>query len=105
MPGAGGRPPPRPRHAPRGARRGRAGAPAVPRLPPPRDRLPVAAAGPPPRLRKAWRYAGIFGEELMVCAGVVRVGPARQAFWAVWDRRAEVLRERTRLLPRRQVAL
>jgi hypothetical protein len=67
--------------------------------------MPVAAAGPPPRLRKAWRYAGVFGEELMVCAGVVRVGPARQAFWAVWDRREGVLRERTRLPARRQVAL
>ena len=77
----------------------------MPRFPLPPDRMPVAVAGPPPRLRKAWRYAGIFGEELMVCAGVVRVGPGRQAFWAVWDRRAGVLRERTRLLPRRQVAL
>jgi hypothetical protein len=67
--------------------------------------MPVATAGPPPRLRKAWRYAGIFGEELMVCAGLVRIGPARQAFWAVWDRGEGVLRERTRLLPRRQVAL
>ena len=77
----------------------------MPRFPLPPDRMPAAVAGPPPRLRKAWRYAGIFGEELMICAGVVRIGPARQAFWAVWDRGEGVLRERTRLLPRRQVAL
>src|SRR5579875_3275667 len=36
---------------------------------------------------KAWRYLGLFGAELMVCLAAVRVGPARQAFWAVWDRR------------------
>ncbi len=75
------------------------------RFPLPPDRMPAAVAGPPPRLRKAWRYAGIFGEELMICAGVARVGPAPQAFWAVWDPREGILRERTRLLPRRQVAL
>jgi hypothetical protein len=67
--------------------------------------MPVAAAGPPPRLRKAWRYAAVFGEELMICAAEVRIGPGRQAFWAVWDRRARILRERTRLLPRRQVGV
>jgi hypothetical protein len=44
---------------------------------------------------KAWRYIGVFGPELMLCAAVVRVGPARQTFWAVWDRDAGVLHERT----------
>jgi hypothetical protein len=44
---------------------------------------------------KAWRYVGVFGPELMVCAAVVRVGPARQSFYAVWDRRARRLHERT----------
>jgi hypothetical protein len=49
------------------------------------------------RLRplKAWRYVGVYGPELMLCAGSVRVGPARQAFWAVWDRTRRQLRERT----------
>ncbi len=75
------------------------------RFPLPPDRMPVAAAGPPPRLRKAWTYAAVFGEELMVCAAEVRIGPGRQAFWALWDREAGILRERTRLLPRRQVAV
>ena len=44
---------------------------------------------------KAWRYVGVFAEELMLCAASVRVGPARQAFWAVWDRRRGRLWERT----------
>jgi Protein of unknown function (DUF2804) len=35
---------------------------------------------------KAWRYVGIFGPELMLCLAAVRIGPARQTFWAVWDR-------------------
>jgi hypothetical protein len=47
---------------------------------------------------KAWRYVGIYGPELMICAAVVRIGPARQSFWAVWDRQR--LRERTSLLGR-----
>jgi Protein of unknown function (DUF2804) len=55
---------------------------------------------------KRWRYVAVFAEELMACAAVVRVGPARQCFWAVLMRggRPESeprLRERTRLLPRR----
>jgi hypothetical protein len=40
---------------------------------------------------KAWRYVGVYGPELMVCIGSARIGPARQAFWAVWDREAERL--------------
>ena len=38
------------------------------------------------RALKAWRYVGVYGPELMICMASVRVGPARQAFWAVWDR-------------------
>jgi hypothetical protein len=44
---------------------------------------------------KAWRYIGIFGPEVLICAASVRVGPARQCFWAVWDRLAHRLHERT----------
>jgi Protein of unknown function (DUF2804) len=44
---------------------------------------------------KAWRYVGVFGPELMLCAASVRVGPARQTFWAVWDRASARLYERT----------
>lgn len=49
---------------------------------------------------KRWRYAGIFGDQLMACAALVQIGPARQSFWALQEREG-VLRERTRLLPRR----
>jgi hypothetical protein len=44
---------------------------------------------------KAWRYVGVYGPELMLCAAIVRVGPAKQSFWAVWDRARQELRERT----------
>jgi hypothetical protein len=49
---------------------------------------------------KQWRYVGVFGPRLMVCAGVVRLGPLPQVFWAVWDRERQALRERTYLLRR-----
>ena len=57
------------------------------------------------RPRKRWRYVGVFGEELMACAAVVQVGPARQAFWALYSRTEDRLRERTRLLGRGRVVL
>src|SRR5437588_10350878 len=44
---------------------------------------------------KAWRYIGVFGTDFMLCLGQVRVGRARQTFWAVWDRKHERLYERT----------
>lgn len=44
---------------------------------------------------KAWRYVGVYGAELMICVGAVRIGPARQAFWAVWDRTSQRLHEHT----------
>jgi hypothetical protein len=53
---------------------------------------------------KAWRYVGVYGPELMLCVGAVRIGPARQAFWAVWDRRTGRLYERT-MIGRGTVAL
>ena len=46
---------------------------------------------------KAWRYVGVFGPELMICAAAVRIGAARQSFWAVWDRTSGRLHERTSL--------
>jgi hypothetical protein len=49
---------------------------------------------------KRWRYVGIFSEELMACAALVQVGPARQSFWALYRRGEDELRERTRMLPR-----
>ena len=44
---------------------------------------------------KAWRYIGVFGPELMICVAAVRIGRARQSFWAVWDREGRRLHERT----------
>jgi hypothetical protein len=55
---------------------------------PPRDGL---------RPLKQWRYVGVYAPELMLCAATVRVGPARQTFWAIWDRERKELRERTTL--------
>jgi len=60
-------------------------------LPP--DRMPAWRGTRP---LKQWRYVGVYGRDEMICAGSVRVGPARQEFWAVWDRRERKLRERTR---------
>jgi Protein of unknown function (DUF2804) len=54
---------------------------------------------------KRWRYVGVFAEELMLCVGDVHVGPARQTFWALWDRGAGVLSERTASLRHRAVRL
>jgi Protein of unknown function (DUF2804) len=64
--------------------------------------LPVPPARMAPwrdgRPLKRWRYVGLYGEELMLCAARVRVGPLPQAFWAVWDRRQ--LAQRTVFRPR-----
>ena len=50
---------------------------------------------------KRWRWVGVFSEELMMCAALVRIGPARQSFWALHAPASGALRERTRLVPRR----
>ena len=79
------------------------GAGRPPGLVVPPARMPLVVAGRP---LKRWRYVGVFGERLMLCAGVVRVGVLPQTFWAVWDRRRGALRERTRLLrPLRYVSV
>lgn len=49
---------------------------------------------------KAWRYIGVFGPELMLCVAAVRIGRARQSFWAAWDREGARLHERTWLSAR-----
>ncbi len=46
-------------------------------------------------MRKQWRYVGIYGPEVMICAAVVTVGPATQTFWAIWDRETQTLHDRT----------
>ena len=65
-------------------------------VPLPPDRLPLLRAG---RLRKRWRYVGVYDAGAMLCVGLVRIGPALQAFWAIWDRRTGTLHERTVLRP------
>jgi hypothetical protein len=49
------------------------------------------------RLRKSWRYVGVWSETVSLCAARVRVGPVPQEFWGVWDRSAGRLTEHTRL--------
>ena len=53
-------------------------------------------------LLKRWRWVGVFGEHLMACVADVRIGPARQTFWALHvGGDPPPMRARTRLLPRR----
>jgi hypothetical protein len=47
---------------------------------------------------KRWRYVAVFGEQLMACAARVQIGPARQSFWAIYEREHSLLRERTHML-------
>jgi hypothetical protein len=68
------------------------GRPAAIPLPP--APMPLLRAG---RLLKRWRYVGVYGPQLMLCAGSARIGPAWQVWWAVWERSAGRLHERTRL--------
>ena len=70
--------------------------PGRPALPLPPGRMPLRRGG---AWRKRWRYVGAFGEEIMLCAARVAVGPASQTFWAIWDRSEGRLIERTRLRP------
>jgi hypothetical protein len=42
--------------------------------------MPLLRGG---RQLKRWRYFGVYGPDLMVCAGRAQVGLMRQAFWAV----------------------
>jgi len=54
-------------------------------------------------MRKRWRYVGFYGDEVMLCAGVVRIGLSSHTFWSVWDRTAAEgegrVFEHTRLRP------
>jgi len=58
--------------------------PDRPELPLPPGPMPLRRDG---QLRKRWRYVGVFGEELMLCAARAQVGPLGQTFWVLWDRR------------------
>ena len=58
--------------------------------------MPLVHAG---ALRKRWRYVGVYGEDLMLCAARAAIGPFTQTFWAAWDRKSGRLLENTRLRP------
>ena len=47
--------------------------------------------------RKRWRYVAAFAEPFFVCAARVDVGPLGQTFWAIVDREAGEIHERTRM--------
>lgn len=57
--------------------------PNRPDLPLPPGPMPLRAHG---QNRKRWRYVGVFGAELMLCAARAQVGPFGQSFWVLWDR-------------------
>lgn len=61
-------------------------------IPLPPDRMPLLRDRRP---LKRWRYCGIYGEELMLCAASVRIGGVPQAFWAVVERASSELSGRT----------
>jgi hypothetical protein len=50
-------------------------------------------------LRKRWRYVGVYGADVMLCAARVEIGPLAQSFWAVWDREGRRRLARTRVRP------
>src|SRR5215213_8628292 len=68
-----------------------------PDLPLPPGPMPLRFAG---TWRKRWRYVGAFGENVMLCAANVRIGPLGQTFWALLDRvTGEILQNTRQLLP------
>lgn len=58
--------------------------------------LPLFRAG---RMRKQWRYVGVWTPQLSVYAGVAKVGLVPQEFWAIWHPASNRFLERTRLFP------
>lgn len=63
---------------------------------PPAEGMPLRAHG---QTRKRWRYVGVFGPELMLCAARAQVGPLWQSFWVLWDRGGSRRYDGTRLRP------
>lgn len=77
--------------------------PAVPAtIPVPPEHMPGRQGLRP---LKRWRYVGLFGADLMACAGIVGVGPMTQSFWALWDRRTGSLDTETRLGRSRRICV
>jgi hypothetical protein len=70
--------------------------PDRPELPLPPGPMPLRRDG---QMRKRWRYVGVFGEELMLCAAQAQVGPLRQSFWVLWERQERRRHAQTRMRP------
>jgi len=70
--------------------------PGRPDLPLPPGRMPLHRHG---AMRKRWRYVGVYGEDVMLCAARVQIGPLSQCFWAVWDRGGRRRWAHTRMRP------
>ena len=51
------------------------------------------------QMRKRWRYVGVYGPEVMLCAARAQIGPLSQSFWALWDREGRRRYAHTRVLP------
>jgi hypothetical protein len=49
------------------------------------------------RMRKHWRYLGVWTPSVSICAARVRVGPLDHEFWGVWERDSGRLTEHSRL--------
>jgi hypothetical protein len=58
--------------------------------------MPLRSHG---QFRKRWRYVGVYGPEVMLCAARAQAGPFGQCFWALWDRDADRVYANTRLRP------
>jgi hypothetical protein len=67
-----------------------------PDLPLPPGPMPLRRDG---NLRKRWRYVGLYGETLMLCAARAEVGPTGSSFWVLWDRERGRDLARTTLRP------
>jgi Protein of unknown function (DUF2804) len=70
--------------------------PDRPDLPLPPGPMPLRHEG---QNRKRWRYVGVFGDELMLCAARAEIGPLGQSFWILWDREGRRHEARTTLRP------
>ena len=54
--------------------------------------MPALRGGRP---LKRWTWIGAFGPDVMLCVARARIGPVGAAWWAVWDRDAQRLTQRS----------
>jgi hypothetical protein len=67
-----------------------------PDLPLPPGPMPLRRHG---QNRKRWRYVGLFGAEVMLCAARAEIGPLTQSFWVLLDRGSGEQHAHTALRP------